>query len=235
MNYKIPFLTGFALFAFVSCTSNSTDPLPEEEVVNDPVAANLIFPQDQTECNEGTILSDTQSEVVFKWSASENTDSYEVIVKNNDTETSSTITAATNSKEITLERGTNYEWQVISRSETSQSTAASAVFQFFNAAPGVTSHVPFSAEAIAPEDSSEISVASGKVILQWQASDIDNDIRDYEIFFGTDKDQLASIGVFTTNTLEANVVSGTTYFWRVKTNDETNNTSESDIFSFSVQ
>lgn len=222
------------MIVFASCTSN-TDPIPEEEIVNDPEAVSLIFPEDQTECNEGTILNDTQSEVTFRWSAAEHTDSYEVLVKNNDTGTSATIEAATNSKEITLERGANYEWHVISRSETSQSTATSAVFQFFNAAPGATSHVPFSAVAIAPEDGSEISSVSEKVTLQWQASDIDNDIRDYEIFFGTDKDQLVGKGIFTSNAFEVDVVSGSRYFWRIKTNDETNNSSESDIFSFSVE
>ena len=44
--------------------------------------------------------------------------------------------------------------------------------------------------------------------------------------------QLASEGMFTSTTLEVNVVSGTTYFWMVMTNDETGNSSESEIFSF---
>ena len=43
---------------------------PEPDPVPDPVAATLIFPDNNTECNEGEIISETQSRVLFQWNAS---------------------------------------------------------------------------------------------------------------------------------------------------------------------
>lgn len=235
MNFKHHFSTLLLLVFIAACTSTpAEDPIPEE-IIEDPVAATLVFPEDNTECNEGTILSDTQSKVVFRWNTSEHTDSYEVVLTKTETAEVTNFDASINSKEITLERGTNYEWQVISKSEKSQVTATSETFQFFNAAPGVVNHVPFSAEAIAPENGAEVTTTSGKVTLQWEASDIDDDVKEYEVFFGTSKDQLENMGVQTVANLEVTVSSNTTYYWSVTTRDEVNNTSESEVFSFSVQ
>ncbi|MFS4491467.1 hypothetical protein [Maribacter sp. 2308TA10-17] len=233
MKFKYHFSFLLLVVLLTACTSNPTvDPIPE--IVEDPTAATLIFPEDNTECNEGTILSETQSRVVFRWNASENTDSYEVALTNTEAAETSNFDATKNSKEITLERGTAYEWYVISKSEESQITATSETFQFFNAAPGIVNHVPFSAEAIAPADGAEVTAAAGKITLQWEVSDIDNDIKDYEVFFGIDKNLLEGKGVFIDSSLDVDVLSGNTYFWMVKTNDETNNTSISEVFSFSV-
>jgi len=234
MNFRPTFISLLVLIFFAACSSNPSDPIPEE-VIEDPIATTLIFPENNTECNEGTILSETQSKVNFRWNASEHTDSYEVVLKNTQNDSSSNFDANTNSKEITLERGTNYEWFVISKSIKSQVTATSETFQFFNAAPGEVNHVPFSAEAIAPENNSEVTSTSGKVNLQWEATDIDDDIKDYEIFFGTNKDQLTSLGIVMETSLEVEVTSGTAYFWKVNTNDETNNSSSSEIFGFTVR
>ena len=88
MNSKIYFLSGLIVL-FTSCTSNPTDPTPEEEIINDPVAAILVFPEDNTECNEGTIINDTQSKVVFRWNTSEHTDAYEVVLTKTETDETS--------------------------------------------------------------------------------------------------------------------------------------------------
>lgn len=236
MNFKNIFLVVSLVFLYTSCSVSSTEPEPEPEIViEDPVAALLVFPEDNTECNEGIILSETQSKVVFRWNTSEHTDSYEVILKDMGTETSSIIEASSNSKEITLERGTSYEWHIISKSIKSTVIATSNTFEFFNAAPGVVNHAPFSAEAISPENDSEITSTTGKVNLQWEATDIDEDIKDFEVFFGTNKDQLVNFGTVTTTTLEVDILLGTTYYWMVKTQDESDNVSTSEVFTFTVQ
>ena len=235
MTFKHHFSSVLLLVLVTACTSNpAVDPILEE-IIEDPIAATLVFPEDNTECNEGTILSDTQSKVVFRWNTSEHTDSYEVVLTKTETAETSNFDATGNSKEIILERGTSYEWQVISKSTESAVTATSETFEFFNAAPGAVNHVPFSAEAIAPEDESEVTATSGKVLLQWEASDIDDDIKEYEVIFGTNKDQLETMGVQASESLEVSVNSGTTYYWSVTTTDEANNTSTSEVFSFIVQ
>jgi len=218
---------------FASCDPISIDQ-PPEDIIEDPTAVNLIFPENNTECNEGIILSDTESKVTFRWDASEHTDSYELVLTNTIAKETNSYDAESNSKEITLERGTNYEWLVISKSEKSLVTTSSDTFQFFNAGPGVVNHVPFSAVALSPENNADVSATNGKISLQWEASDVDDDIKDYEIFFGTVKDQLESVGITDSSNFELDVTSGTSYFWMVKTNDETNNSANSETFSFNV-
>ena len=48
----------------------------------DPLAPNLIFPNNNEACFDGTIVNDTQSSVDFQWSLSDNSVSYEVVVNN---------------------------------------------------------------------------------------------------------------------------------------------------------
>ncbi|WP_298486649.1 hypothetical protein [uncultured Maribacter sp.] len=233
MNFNYLYSIFFLVF-ISSCTPSSSDPEPEVSI-EDPVAATLIFPDDNTECNEGTVLSDTESKVVFLWDTSEYTDSYQVVLKNMLTDSIVNFDAFTNSKEIILERGVSYQWNVISKSIISENTASSETFQFFNAAPGEVNHVPFSAEAIAPENNSLVTADEGNVNLEWQAIDIDDDIKDYEVFFGTQDGSLLSQGITNSSSLVVDVISGNKYFWKVKTNDEKGNSSISEIFQFTVQ
>jgi hypothetical protein len=217
-----------------SCSSSDPEPTPEE-VINVPVAATLIFPEDNTECNEGTILSDTESKVIFRWNSSEFTDLYELILKNLETDIVITQEAINNTKEITLSRGTSYEWYIISKSIESETTSTSEVFQFFNAALGVVNHIPFSAEAIAPIDNEILVTNNTYVSLEWQAADIDDDIKEYEIFFGTSIEEMNNIGSTANTKIEVDIIFGSTYYWKVRTYDENFNSSESDVFKFTVQ
>ncbi|WP_446050500.1 hypothetical protein [Zobellia laminariae] len=234
MNLKYNFLSLIFLIFLSSCNSDSSEVQPPQNVIEDPVSAFLVFPENHTECNEGTVVNETQSKVTFLWNASEHTDSYELVLTNKETVEISNFDLIDNSHEITLERGTSYEWYVISKSQESQETAKSETYQFFNAAPGIVNHVPFSAEAITPENNSIFTAISGNVTLKWEATDIDNDIKDYEVFFGVNKEELENKGVQSVSNLEVDVVSGTTYYWMIKTNDEKNNTSTSELFSFTI-
>lgn len=217
-----------------SCSLSDPEPKPEE-IINVPVAATLVFPEDNTECNEGTILNDTENNVVFRWNLSEFTDSYELIIKNLETDIITSQYAINDYKEVTLTRGTSYEWYIISKSIEIDTTATSEVFQFFNAAPGVVDHIPFSAEAITPHDNEILVTNNTFVRLEWQATDLDDDIKEYEILFGTSVEEMTNIGSTENTNIEVDIIFGSTYFWKVKTYDENFNSSESDIFQFTVQ
>ncbi len=217
----------------VSCSTEPNDS-PPEEVAENPISASLVFPEDKTECNEGTIISDTQSRVEFRWESAANTDSYEVIVTHAERKDSVSFETMDNSQEITIDRGANYEWYVVSNSDLTTVTATSETFSFYNAAASEVHHVPFSAEAIAPENESEVTTTSGQIKLQWEASDIDEDIKEYEVYFGVDAKNLERISVQASTTLNVDVTIGNDYYWSIKTIDETNNTAVSETFSFSV-
>ncbi|WP_047416448.1 hypothetical protein [Cellulophaga sp. Hel_I_12] len=217
-----------------SCGGSGGDDPNEATPVPNPSVATLLFPEDKKECTEGIVVNETQSTVNFQWTASENTDSYEVKLTNLNTNTSSTSTSNTNEKTISLQRGTPYEWFVISKASGTNETATSAKFRFYNQGAGVENYAPFPAEAINPKRGSTIETGT-TVTLQWSGADVDNDIESYEVFFGTETEPTTSLGTLTTNTVNATISSNLVYYWQVVTTDQKQNKSRSEVFQFKVQ
>ena len=194
-----------------------------------PLVATLIFPVENETCNEGVTVSDTQSRVTFQWTASENTDSYEVSLRDLNTNTVETTLSNTNEVDIVLSRGTPYEWYVISKADGVNSTAESEKWKFYNQGLGLTFYAPFPAEATNPKQGETVSTA-GSLTLRWNTSDVDNDITGYDVFFGTAANPTANIGNTTQSSANVTVTSGLTYYWRIVTSDAQGNTSESGNF-----
>lgn len=231
-----------ALFVLGACSSSGGDDNPspptgggddDPVVIPDPSAATLIFPEDDTECNEGEPISETESTVTFRWNESQNTDSYSVTVTNLNTNESFNTVANNNEAPITILRGTPYQWFVTSRANRTNDTAQSVAFRFYNEGPGVENYAPFPAEAINPARGSSLSSATTAVTLEWSASDVDEDIRDYEVLFGP-QGAVTSQGVTTNTTFEVNVTSGIIYEWSIIVMDSQDNASTSETFLFRV-
>jgi hypothetical protein len=203
-------------------------------VITPPSAADLIFPDNNTECNEGTVLNANQSTVTFRWTDAENADSYEVNLKNLSNNNTAKTNANNNSATITLLRGTPYEWFVVSRANGTVETATSSTWKFYNEGPGVSNYAPFPAEAVSPARGATVA-ATATVTLEWAGSDVDNDLADFELFFGSDAAALASLGITIESSMDASIVAGTVYYWRVLSRDSQGNTSQSEIFEFRVQ
>ncbi len=214
--------------------SSGGDPEPEPTPVPAPSAAVLVFPANNSECNEGEVLSDTQTRVLFQWNASQNTDSYQVNLRNLNTGTTALANSTLNEVEITLLRGVPYEWFVVSRANGTSETASSAVWKFYNAGVGVTNYAPFPAEAVAPSRGATIS-ASGTVTLEWTGSDIDGDISSYNLYFGTATPPTLLQEGITETSFEASITSGQTYYWQVETVDSAGNQTLSEVFNFQVE
>ena len=238
---KRTYIKIYALFWVLALTAScggsgdgGDDPDPEPIPVAVPSSATLVFPEDDSECNEGEIISDTQSRVLFQWNASQNTDSYQVNLTNLNTNSTALTNSTTNEVEITLLRGVPYEWFVVSRANGTAETASSPVWRFYNAGPGITNYAPFPAEAVSPGRGATIS-ATATVTLEWTGSDIDNDIVSYTLYFGTaDPPALLESGI-TDTAFEVSVVSGQTYFWQVETVDSAGNQTLSERFNFRVE
>lgn len=224
-----------AVFLFAACggsDSDNPDANPDPDPVPTPLAATLVFPDNNTECNEGVIVNETESTVTFDWNASQNTDSYEVNLRNLNTNTSFTANSNTNSADITLQRGVPYEWFVVSKANGTNETASSSIWKFYNQGPGVENYAPFPAEAINPGRGETID-NSGTIQLEWSGSDVDNDITEYEVFFGTDSDPSVLLGTTSDTFIDATIATGV-YYWRVISKDSQGNSSESEIFEFNV-
>lgn len=238
---KIIALSYIFSFALLSCGGGGDDNTGGGDDGDDdtpptaaaPKAATLVFPDANTECNEGVVINDAQSEVDFKWDASADTDSYEVNILNLNTNQTKKSNSTTNSKVIAIDRGTPYEWFVISKATGTTETATSAKRRFYNQGAGVENYAPFPAEVVNPERGTTIATTTS-VALEWTASDVDNDIESYEILFGTSTEPTTSLGTTTTNTMDATVASGSVYYWRVITTDSQGNSSDSEIFEFGV-
>ena len=222
-------------FALLSCGGGDSAPEPPPPVViTPPSAAALIFPDNNTECNEGTVLNANQSSVTFRWTDAQNTDTYELNLRNLSNNNTARTNASVNSAEITLLRGTPYEWFVVSRANGTNETATSPTWKFYNEGPGVENYAPFPAEVVSPARGTTVA-ATGSITLEWSGSDVDNDLSDFEVFFGTDPSALVSIGTTTESTLDTSIDTGTVYYWRVISQDSQGNTSQSEIFEFRVQ
>lgn len=243
MNKYISLL--FTIVVLISCGGSDGDdsqtPPPtggndDEPTIPAPSAATLVFPENDSECNTGVIdpENETLSTVTFEWNASENTDSYTVVVTNLNTTSSTFANSTTNSADVKILRGTPYSWFVTSRAQGTTDTSNSITFRFYNEGPGIENYAPFPADAVSPTRGQNLSGISS-VNLQWSGSDIDDDISDYEVFFGTNQDSLSSIGN-TVNTTITNVtvITGNIYYWQVVTTDGVGNTSTSEVFQFRV-
>lgn len=216
-------------FSLLSCGGGGGGGESEGE---NPVAAILISPVNNSECLSGQNVSDTQSKVTFEWNASDHTDAYSVYVKNLNTQQTMQYEAGANTTlDITLMKSTPFSWWVVSKSANNSQPATSEKRKFYNAGDGVVNYAPFPAEAIAPGNSS--SVPGPTVDFQWNGSDVDNDITEYKLYMDTNNNPSTLKGTTSLETLNDIPVSGnTTYYWKVVTKDQAGNTSDSPVFQF---
>lgn len=234
-NMKILFQS-IVILLVISCSGSGGDdepnPNPPPVQVDPPSATTLIFPDNNSECNEGTILSDEESAVLFRWNASDNTDTYQVNLKDLKTSSTRTFTSSTNQLEITILRANPYAWSVTSSANNTSQTAQSAEWKFYNAGLPAENFAPFPADLVSPEMGSSVNAASGTIELRWIGSDIDDDIQSYEILFGTENPPGTLESTTTSPVLDVQVNINEVYYWRVISIDSQGNTSNSEVFQF---
>jgi hypothetical protein len=220
------------LFLLVIAVSCSDDDGMAVNEVDSPTAALLIFPENNTVCNEGTVVSETETDVLFQWEEGTNTNSYVLQIENLNEGTSREISTLSTEFLIRILRGTPYSWSVRSISADGNETADSAVWRFYNAGLPIENHAPFPATAVNPQSGS--SLEEGNVMLEWQTSDIDNDIASYTVLLETANPPVTELTTTSTTTTEASVSSGLVYYWQIITTDEVGNASTSQVFQFIV-
>lgn len=232
MKKFIKIISIFTLLGFLTLSCSEDDDSTAANMIVPPSSATLIFPENNMVCNEGTIISDTETDVLFQWEESENTSSYVLQITNlNDGNTRNISTLSTEFL-IRITRGTPYSWSVKSLGSDGNESTESSVWSFYNAGLPVENYAPFPATLISPNSGS--SVEQGLVTLEWEASDIDDDIASYTVFFDTVSPPIAEVNSTSSSSSEVTVSSGKVYYWRIVTTDEANNTSTSQVFQFAV-
>ncbi len=222
---KIGFLI-FIIIAIQSCGVDSDVLKFAKKNIN----LFLVFPEKDSECTGGTIVSETQSELIFEWLDESNNAPYILHLTNISNSQTELYESDTTEVAIILERGVTYTWYV-----TGKLNSSSDIWSFYNEGPGLESSIPFPATAISPVSGSSISQTSTTVNLIWRSEDLDNDIVSHDLYFGEAKDpELYGTDIIETRINDIPVEAGKTYYWKIVTKDSGGNESTSPIFTFSV-
>lgn len=195
----------------------------------------LLFPLKNSECNVGTDSTATESDVIFEWDIAENTDIYELNLKNLSTGQQIKETTESLSLSLRIERSTPFEWYIVSKSNTRSDTAVSEVWRFYNAGEAIINHPPFPAQILAPAMAEIISNTNNTISLSWNAIDLDDDIIGFDVYFGTGNPPPLIESNITDNTVtNLSVSANTVYYWKVVTKDAYGNSSDSGVYQFRV-
>jgi hypothetical protein len=211
------------------------NPKPEIKIVT-PSKVQLVFPLKNSECNEGRFITDTESTITFEWRSVEDADEYEIFITNLSSTIQNSYTTTDDTLSVVLQRAAPYSWYVASKAAGVDSSEVSEVWKFYNAGEGIQSHVPFPADIISPTMAQKITASSGSITLDWEGSDLDDDIVGYDVFFGTTSPpELFASDLIQSALPNVSVSSGTVYYWSVTTKDAYGNRSETGVYQFKVE
>ena len=197
----------------------TTTPTPQ---VPTPGKSSLSAPENNEVCYEGEEVDAINSEVTFSWDASTDTDSYDLVITNQETNQSQIESGITStSKVVTLATDISYSWKIVSKANDTNDTTESDTWQFYLAGDGQENYAPFPATILSPLSGAAVDSNNGSITLSWEGNDPDEvDNLTYAVYF----DEIDGLQVpieeeSSETSLEVSVESGNTYYWRVKTSD----------------
>jgi hypothetical protein len=239
MKKRIGLLAVIGLMILGGCSGGdpapTPAPTPPTPTVNPPGAVTLSAPEKNKTCEPGAVISDTQREVAFSWTASANTESYDMTITDLNTNTVTTVAGLTGtSTKVNLNKGTPYSWKLTSKSTKTTQTGTSETWNFYLAGTGLSNYAPFPATIVSPLPGATVTPKSGKVTLAWTGSDPENDKLSYTVYFdAVDGKQTpaAALTNITAATVDVAVEAGKLYYWRIKTSDGSN-TSTTIVYQF---
>lgn len=175
----------------------------------------------------------------FEWSAATDPDGDAVsyvleISETNDFSTlKESLTVSGTTRTVTLEKGVAYYWRVKVVDSKNASSEYSSTYQFYTEGIGQTNHLPFSPELVSPELNASLNGAS--TILEWNASDVDNDPLTYDVYFDTNTAPTTKVGDNqTAKTLSVDLSASTTYYWKVVVKDDKGGQAIGQVWSFTT-
>lgn len=217
-------------------TSTADSPSWNFSLAGMPGVSTLSLPENDKACEVGEV-NGTLASVSFSWEAAENADIYDIVLTNQSTNESTTFSdiEATETS-LELERAHAYTWKVIAKN-CANVNESGASWQFYLAGEAEQNAAPFAATAVSPTPGSTVSPTDGKVTIEWDASDPDEDALTYTLEVSTSEDFAAasttSFADLSTKT-QAVDVTAEVYYWRVTVADESISVT-SDVFSFRVE
>ncbi|MEN2983573.1 MAG: fibronectin type III domain-containing protein [Dictyoglomaceae bacterium] len=131
-----------------------------------------------------------------------------------------------------LSYNTTYYWKIVAE-DGKGGVKEGPVWRFTTQQQGQVNNPPSQPSNPNPPDNAQ-NVPASTPILSWQCSDSDNDPLVYDIYFGTDENNLLNIKANhpTTSYQLYNLSLNTTYYWRVVAKDSKGAKTEGPIWSF---
>lgn len=212
-----------------SCGGSGGDSPEPEPVNNAPNVPTLLYPSANLLCIDNT--------VEFKWNTATDPDgdtvSYQlqIATDNQFTQIVQSISNSSTIKIFSLEKGVAYYWRVSAKDSKGLSSSYSTVNSFYTEGDGVSNYLPFSPEIVAP--TLNATVAGTSAILEWNASDVDNDPLTFDVYFGTAKTPTTIVATNqTATTFNVDVASETTYYWKVVVKDDKGGETIGQVWNF---
>ncbi|MGB0779492.1 MAG: hypothetical protein ACPGO4_05215 [Flavobacteriaceae bacterium] len=218
-------LTGVLVLLFVQCG---------KEKIPAPGAAILVAPANNNNCTTAQIVDSAQSQVNFEWQAAENTDSYELVVQNMNTNSTRNFSTTFTSKSILLSRASSYHWRVISSAEITSETTTSEEWSFYLEGEASEEGLPFPAQLLAPENNATVNAAS--VTLSWSGGHPEGATLRYQVYLGSLATNLSAVGeAQTQSTYTFEAAAQQRYFWKIQSLQANGDSSDSVVFEFQTQ
>jgi hypothetical protein len=200
-----------------ACGGNDSPTIPPNETIANLSAFNLVFPDNNLICTEGTEVGSDAVSINFIWSTSVNATSYNLEIKNLTTNETVTSTSNTTSKSIVVAKDTQFSWKVMA--SLNDKTRESEQWNFYSEGITEENFAPFPA-TITLEDNKDSTVN-----LSWVAEDLDNDLSVYDIYIGTeDNPSLFLENTTETTSINYSITYGQIYAIKVVSKDSRNNT-----------
>lgn len=213
------------IIAVIAC--DKQDDTNHQEEVMIPGDILLIAPFENQPCEEGIEVSDDLSEITFEWNASDNTETYELVIVDSESgnEVASFLDLNVTTKEVDLVRDKSYTWKVISKNLETLETGTSESWNFYLVDEPQSNYAPFPAEIIKPEQSSSVELSNEKLVLEWQGADPDENELTYTVYLDKidgEQEPPEDLQNITGTSLEIELEENETYFWRIKSSDGQN-------------
>jgi len=191
-------------------------PTPEPEN-RAPSKPTLVDPVNNLLCIDNVVS--------FKWNTASdpdgNTVSYllEIAENNAFSPIAHSLSMATTTKAVSLEKGVAYYWRVKAKDSKNATSDYSSTYQFYTEGVGVINHLPFTPSLVMPA-LNEI-VQNATTTLEWSGSDVDtSDTLSYDVYFGTNNPPATKqIENQLETTLEVTLNTSTKYYWKIVVKD----------------
>ncbi len=217
------------LFLF-SCSNDDNGPRIDLSNV-DPSIPGLIYPTNNLLC--------TNFNLEFDWNVATDTDgdtvSYVIDIAT-DSEFARVLFTAITSETIrafTLEKGTTYYWRVKARDSKGNESEYSSTQTFFTEPDAGVNTAPTVPELAGPSQGARLSGTN--MILEWTASDSEDDALSYDLYFGDTNPPLLFAEDIDVSTLDVTVSPGTVYYWRVVAKDSNQAATMGQLWNFRTE